>query len=220
MHYGIPLVEIQPVSFTTADCLVKRAFDVIGSSLLLLLLSPILLLIAFLVKATSDGPIFYKAARVGRGGRYFTFLKFRSMYTDRGRATVQAKNEKDGHIFKIRNDPRITPLGRILRRYSLDELPQLINVFLGDMSLVGPRPLPIEDMEPDGMSRRFAIWSEQRASVPPGITGLWQIRGRSELPFADLIKYDLEYVHNWSLGLDLRILMETPRFVVSGKGAY
>ena len=219
-RYGIPLVEVKPVHFTTVDRLVKRAFDMVGSCLLLLLLAPVMAAIAFLVKATSDGPIFYKAARVGRGGRYFTFLKFRSMYANAGRVRVKSHNQKDGHIFKMKNDPRVTPLGAFLRRYSLDELPQLINVILGDMSLVGPRPLPIEDMDPDGMSGKFAIWSEQRATVPPGITGMWQIRGRSELSFAELIQHDLEYVHNWSLSLDLKILMETPRFVLSGKGAY
>ena len=176
--------------------------------------------ITILVKVTSPGPIFYKAARVGRGGRYFTFLKFRSMRADTDRSAVKDGNEKQGHIFKMRNDPRVTPFGRFIRRYSLDELPQLVNVLLGDMSLVGPRPLPIEDLDPDGMSSRFTIWSEQRASVPPGITGLWQIRGRSELPFTDLIRYDLEYVHNWSLALDLKILVATPRFVVSAKGAF
>jgi lipopolysaccharide/colanic/teichoic acid biosynthesis glycosyltransferase len=184
------------------------------------LLAPVMMIIAALVKATSKGPIYYRAPRVGRGGRYFTFLKFRTMYADSDRQKVRDQNEKDGHLFKMRNDPRVTPLGRILRRYSLDELPQLINVLAGDMSLVGPRPLPVEDMEPDGMSSRFAVWSEQRASVPPGITGLWQIRGRSALPFTDLVKYDLEYVHQWSLLLDLKILLQTPAFVLSGKGAY
>jgi lipopolysaccharide/colanic/teichoic acid biosynthesis glycosyltransferase len=148
------------------------------------------------------------------------FLKFRSMQVNSGRADVAARNEKSGHLFKIRNDPRVTPLGRFIRRYSLDELPQLINVLMGDMSLVGPRPLPIEDLGPDGMSRTFAIWSEHRASVPPGITGLWQIRGRSELPFADLVRHDLEYIHNWSLKLDITILLQTPFQVFFGRGAY
>jgi lipopolysaccharide/colanic/teichoic acid biosynthesis glycosyltransferase len=148
------------------------------------------------------------------------FLKFRSMRVNSARADVAARNEKSGHLFKIRDDPRVTPLGRFIRRYSLDELPQLINVLMGDMSLVGPRPLPIEDLGPDGMSRTFAIWSEHRASVPPGITGLWQIRGRSELPFADLVRHDLEYIHNWSLKLDIAILLQTPFQVFFGRGAY
>jgi lipopolysaccharide/colanic/teichoic acid biosynthesis glycosyltransferase len=142
------------------------------------------------------------------------------MYTEVRREAVLGANEKDGHIFKIRNDPRVTFLGRFLRQYSLDELPQLFNVLAGQMSLVGPRPLPAEDLDPDGLSSRFAAWSERRASVPPGITGLWQIRGRSDLPFTDLIKYDLEYVHNWSLLLDIRILLQTPLFVLRGRGAY
>ena len=217
---GIPLVEVRPVSFARSERLLKRMFDILGSCASLVLLAPVMAIIAFLVKATSDGPIFFTAPRVGRGGRYFTFLKFRTMYSNASRAELVCQNEKDGHLFKIKNDPRVTPVGRILRRYSLDELPQLINVLLGDMSLVGPRPLPIEDLEPDGMSQRFAIWSAQRASVPPGITGLWQIRGRSELPFSDLVRYDLEYVHNWSFASDLKILLATPTFVLTGKGAF
>jgi exopolysaccharide biosynthesis polyprenyl glycosylphosphotransferase len=219
-YSGIPLIEIQPVSFTAFERLIKRSLDMLGSSILLLILAPLFAIIAYLVKASSDGPILFVASRVGRGGRHFSFLKFRTMYTDASRLNLASSNEKDGHLFKIRNDPRVTRIGRFLRRYSLDELPQLINVLLGDMSLVGPRPLPIEDMEPDGMSQKFAIWSEQRASVPPGITGLWQVRGRSELPFSDLVKYDLEYVHNWSLGMDFKILFSTPHFVFSGKGAF
>jgi len=179
-----------------------------------------MVMVALLVKVTSKGPILYSSPRVGRGGRYFTFLKFRTMYTGSDRPVVREANEKDGHIFKMRNDPRVTFVGQALRRYSLDELPQLFNVLAGEMSLVGPRPLPAEDLDPDGLSSRFTVWSEQRATVPPGITGLWQIRGRSELPFMDLIKYDLEYVYNWSLMLDLKILLQTPSFVVSGRGAY
>jgi lipopolysaccharide/colanic/teichoic acid biosynthesis glycosyltransferase len=157
---------------------------------------------------------------VGKGGKYFTFLKFRSMYTDRNRASVATLNERDGHIFKIRKDPRVTPVGRILRRLSFDELPQLFNVLRGDMSLVGPRPLPAEDLGPDGMSQRFIIWSKQRSQTPPGITGLWQIRGRSNLPFDAMLLYDQEYVRNWSLMLDLIILLKTPLFVLLGDGAY
>jgi exopolysaccharide biosynthesis polyprenyl glycosylphosphotransferase len=217
---GMPLLEIESISFSRKNRMVKRGFDVAGSLTLLLLLAPVILIIAVLIRLTSPGPVLYTAPRVGRGGRYFSFLKFRSMCTNMGRAEVAEHNEKSGHLFKIRNDRRITPVGRILRRYSLDELPQLINVLMGDMSLVGPRPLPIEDLGPDGMSRTFVIWSEQRASVPPGITGLWQIRGRSELPFSDLVRHDLEYVHNWSLRMDVAILLQTPFQVLSGRGAY
>jgi exopolysaccharide biosynthesis polyprenyl glycosylphosphotransferase len=219
-EFGIHVVELNPVTFSRWDRLVKRAFDLVVTSASIVLLMPVLLAIATLIKMTSQGPVLYTAPRVGRGGRYFTFLKFRTMYAGSSRELLEGANEKDGHLFKMRQDPRVTPLGRILRRYSLDELPQLFNVVLGDMSLVGPRPLPAEDLDPDGLSAQFAAWSEQRASVSPGITGLWQIRGRSELPFTDLIRYDMEYVHNWSLALDMKILLQTPMFVLSGRGAY
>jgi exopolysaccharide biosynthesis polyprenyl glycosylphosphotransferase len=219
-HYGLPLVEVVPVPLMRGQQIVKRAFDIVGGTFGLILLCPLMLVIAVLVKLTSKGPVLYKSRRVGKGGRYFLFLKFRSMYTSMDRKHVARRNEKNGHIFKMRDDPRVTPIGRFIRRYSLDELPQLINVLRGEMSLVGPRPLPAEDLDPDGMSRQFATWAEARSQVHPGITGLWQIRGRSELPFEDMIRYDLEYVQNWSLGLDLKIMFETPALVLKGVGAY
>ena len=158
---------------------------------------------------------------MGRGGRHFSFHKFRTMYYDpHGRRKVAAANEHNGHIFKIRRDPRITPVGRIMRRFSIDELPQLINVILGEMSLLGPRPLPAEDLDPDGMSRQHPTWAELRALVKPGLTGLWQVRGRSDLPFEEMIQLDLEYIQNWSLMLDLKILLATPLVVLTGRGAY
>jgi exopolysaccharide biosynthesis polyprenyl glycosylphosphotransferase len=219
-QYGLPLVELRPLAFTRGQEMVKRGFDIFASATALVLLGPIMLVIAALVKFTSRGPILYKAPRVGRGGRYFMFLKFRSMYTAMDRAHVAHANEKHGHIFKIKRDPRVTPLGRFIRRYSLDELPQLINVLRGEMSLVGPRPLPAGDLEPDGMSRQFADWSEGRSAVYPGITGLWQVNGRSELPFEEMVRLDLQYIREWSLLLDIKIILATPGLVVKGVGAY
>jgi exopolysaccharide biosynthesis polyprenyl glycosylphosphotransferase len=219
-QYGFPLVELRPLAFTKGQEMVKRAFDILASAVTLILLGPIVLVIGALVKFTSEGPILYKAPRVGRGGRYFMFLKFRSMYTAMDRAHVAHANEKHGHIFKIKRDPRVTPVGRFIRRYSLDELPQLINVLRGEMSLVGPRPLPVGDLEPDGMSRQFADWSEGRSAVYPGITGLWQVNGRSELPFEEMVRLDLQYIREWSLLLDIKIILATPGLVVKGVGAY
>jgi lipopolysaccharide/colanic/teichoic acid biosynthesis glycosyltransferase len=135
-------------------------------------------------------------------------------------AALAALNEKRCHIFKIRNDPRVTPVGRFLRRYSLDELPQLFNVLRGDMSLVGPRPLPANDLDPGGQSHEFAIWAEQRSRVLPGITGLWQVEGRSSLSFEQMVVLDLEYIRSWSLLLDLKLLARTPKVIVTGKGAF
>jgi exopolysaccharide biosynthesis polyprenyl glycosylphosphotransferase len=219
-EYGTPLVQIVPVRFTRMQEIVKRTFDIVVAGTLLILLLPVLLLIAVLVKMTSDGPVLYKSARVGKGGRHFTFLKFRSMYTGADLVKAQHANEKGGHIFKMKNDPRVTPIGRILRRYSLDELPQLINVLKGEMSLVGPRPLPAQDMDPDGMSRQFTAWAEGRSAVQPGITGLWQISGRSELSFEEMVRLDLEYIRTQSILLDLKIILETPSLVLKGVGAY
>jgi len=220
-RFGLPLLELQPIGFTRRQEMVKRAFDAIVSAITIVFLTPLLLVFAALIKLTSKGPVFYKASRVGRGGRYFTFIKFRSMYTGKmARTAVAHKNEKNGHIFKMKNDPRITPIGRFMRKYSIDELPQLFNVLRGDMSLVGPRPLPSEDLDPDGQSREFRAWSEQRSRVLPGITGLWQIRGRSDLTFEQMIDLDIDYIRDWSIELDLRILLETPVVVLTGKGAY
>jgi len=219
-QYGLPLVELRPLSFTKGQEFVKRAFDITASVIALIFLSPTMLAIAALVKFTSDGPILYKAPRVGRGGRHFMFLKFRSMYTAMDRSHVAHANEKQGHIFKMKQDPRVTPIGRFIRRYSLDELPQLINVLRGEMSLVGPRPLPAGDLGPDGMSREYADWSEGRSAVYPGITGLWQVNGRSELPFEEMVRLDLQYIREWSLLLDIKIILATPGLVVKGVGAY
>jgi len=220
-EFGLDFLDAEPMAFTHGHESVKRVVDLIASSLLLILLSPLLITLAILIRMTSPGPVFYKSARVGKGGRHFMFWKFRSMYlSDPRREHVSKNNERTGHIFKIRNDPRVTPLGRIMRRFSLDELPQLFNVLLGEMSLVGPRPLPAEDLDPDGLSRQHATWAEQRVQVRPGITGMWQIRGRSDLSFEQMVEFDLEYIRNWSLGLDVQILLETPLAVFSGRGAY
>jgi exopolysaccharide biosynthesis polyprenyl glycosylphosphotransferase len=218
---GLAIVERRPNPSSRNQDIIKRGLDVCFSAVLIVTLLPLSIVLAVLIKLTSPGPVLYVSDRVGRGGRHFTFYKFRTMFdgadANRERAGV---NEQEGHLFKIRRDPRITPLGRFMRRFSLDELPQLVNVLIGDMSLVGPRPLPARDLEPDGRSGRFVTWAGVRSETAPGITCLWQIRGRSELPFDKMIELDLEYVRNWSLVLDLEILLETPLAVLSGRGAY
>jgi exopolysaccharide biosynthesis polyprenyl glycosylphosphotransferase len=217
---GLQLLEFRRRPFTRKQEVVKRVFDVGVASLTLVPLLPLMIVIALLIKLTSAGPVLYKAPRVGKGGRYFTFLKFRSMYASNGWHPQDRESNRDGHIFKEKGDQRVTPLGRILRRYSLDELPQLVNVLRGEMSLVGPRPLPVEDLDPDGQSTRFRSWSDGRSRVLPGITGLWQVRGRSEAGFQQMMQLDAEYIHNWSLALDFKILLETPLAVISSRGAY
>jgi lipopolysaccharide/colanic/teichoic acid biosynthesis glycosyltransferase len=208
--------------------LVKAAMDVAGSLILLLLVSPVMLAIAAAVKLTSKGPILFRQQRVGQYGRKFTFLKFRSMYTANNHKIHQefikeliAGNAKSGDkgaqtsVYKITNDPRITTVGRFLRKTSLDELPQFLNVLMGEMSLVGPRPpIPYE-------VECYDIWHKRRLlAVKPGITGLWQVRGRSKTSFDEMVRLDLQYGQKWSLWLDIKILLETPRAVFTGDGAY
>ncbi|VAX35393.1 Lipid carrier : UDP-N-acetylgalactosaminyltransferase [hydrothermal vent metagenome] len=194
----------------------KRLFDFVAVFSCVIFLLPIFLIIAILVKLDSPGPIFYLSHRYGRGGRIFNMYKFRSMTQDAEQVLegIKSQNEVDGPIFKIRKDPRITKLGKVLRKLSLDELPQLLNVLKGEMSLVGPRPLPIAQVE------REDIRQLKRLEVRPGITGLWQIRGRSDISFKRLVKWDVWYINNWSFWLDLNILLQTVPVVIKGKGAY
>jgi exopolysaccharide biosynthesis polyprenyl glycosylphosphotransferase len=218
---GMHLIDLEPAPSSSWEDIIKRAMDAAAALALITLLLPLFAVLTCLVRFTSKGPVFFRSQRVGKGGRYFTFWKFRSMYINGpARTELMQRNESSGHVFKIRRDPRVTPVGRVMRRLSLDELPQLFNVLAGDMSLVGPRPLPAEDLGLDGMSRTYAEWAQQRSLVRPGITGLWQIRGRSDLSFAQMVELDLEYVRNWSLSLDISILLETPRAVFLGRGAY
>jgi lipopolysaccharide/colanic/teichoic acid biosynthesis glycosyltransferase len=195
----------------------KSLLDVIISLVMLLILSPILAITAILIYLNDPGPIFYVANRVGLNGAYFGFIKFRSMYVDADKMKDQLleQNEsKGGVIFKMKNDPRVTPIGRFIRRFSIDELPQLINVLKGDMSLVGPRPpLPREVME-------YTLEDRKRLHVKPGITCLWQIKGRSEIPFQEQVQLDLEYIRSQGLKNDLIILLKTIPAVLSGRGAY
>lgn len=194
----------------------KRLFDIVVSSTLLFLLFPLFLILSMLVSLSSPGPVFYKSIRMGLHGRPFEFLKFRSMMVDSDTLVLNLKsaNEKEGPIFKIRKDPRTTKIGRWMRKFSLDELPQLWNVFLGEMSLVGPRPpLPQEVVE---YPERYLA----RLTVQPGITCYWQISGRSDLTFEEWMELDLKYIKDMNFWTDFKILCKTPLAVITGKGAY
>jgi exopolysaccharide biosynthesis polyprenyl glycosylphosphotransferase len=213
---SVPLFELKPPVFEGIDFALKRAFDVVGATLLLIALSPLLAAIWVAVRATSKGPALFRSIRPGIGERPFACLKFRTMYEDseHRQADLEPLNEASGALFKIRDDPRTTPVGRFLRRFSLDELPQLVNVLRGEMSLVGPRPLPERDF------KRLEDWHRKRYLVLPGITGLWQVSGRAELDFNDLVHLDFLYLERWSLAVDLTILLKTIPAVFTRRGAY
>jgi exopolysaccharide biosynthesis polyprenyl glycosylphosphotransferase len=213
---SVPLFTLRPPVFDGVQFAVKRTFDLIVAGTGLLIISPLLLSAAAAVKLTSRGPIIYRSMRPGIGGRPFQCFKFRTMRVDINLTEdqLEALNESSGALFKIRDDPRLTPVGRMLRRFSLDELPQLLNVMRGEMSLVGPRPLPMRDFE------LLQEWHKKRYLVLPGVTGLWQVSGRSELDFDDLVRLDFLYLERWSVFLDLSILLKTIPAVLSRRGAY
>jgi exopolysaccharide biosynthesis polyprenyl glycosylphosphotransferase len=210
-----PLVTLHVVS-DDARLIVKRAIDVVGALTSLVLFSPVLALCALAVKVTSPGPVLFSQDRYGLNRRLFRMHKFRTMVPDAEarQGELEASNESSGPVFKIRRDPRITPIGWFLRKTSLDELPQLVNVLTGDMSLVGPRPLPVRDV-----SRFSEAWLMRRFSVKPGLTCLWQVSGRCNVDFDRWVELDLEYIDNWSLALDFKILLRTVPAVLSGSGA-
>ena len=213
---ALPLFEVRPPILAGADWALKRTFDLVVSGLVLVVGLPLWLVIAAVIKTTSRGPVLYADERVGLGERSFRMLKFRTMVAGAAgrQAALEQANEATGALFKIRNDPRVTPAGRVLRRFSLDEVPNVINVLRGQMSLVGPRPLPVRD------HGRLEPWHRRRSNVLPGMTGLWQIAGRSDLSFDDLVRLDFYYLENWSLWLDITILVKTVPAVVGRRGAY
>ena len=212
----VPLFTLRPPVFEGIDFAIKRTFDLVVAAVGLILLSPVMLAIALAVRLTSRGPMIYRSVRPGMAGKPFRCLKFRTMreHADQIQADLESLNEKSGALFKIRHDPRLTRVGAFLRRFSLDELPQLINVIRGEMSLVGPRPLPTRDFE------RLEDWHKKRYLVLPGITGLWQVSGRSELDFDDLVRLDFLYLERWSVMLDLLILLKTIPAVLGRRGAF
>ncbi|MGX1025769.1 sugar transferase [Streptomyces sp. SAI-097] len=213
---GIPLLRVSMPTFTGGRRAVKAVADRLGAAILLTLFAPLMVFVALLILVDSRGGAFYRQRRVGKDGREFTILKFRTMVAgaDRARAALADRNEGAGLLFKLRRDPRVTRVGSVLRRYSIDELPQLFNVLTGSMSLVGPRPpLPEE-------SAAYGPDIRRRLLVKPGLTGLWQISGRSDLPWEEAVRLDLRYVEDWSLALDAVILWKTLRAVVHGQGAY
>jgi exopolysaccharide biosynthesis polyprenyl glycosylphosphotransferase len=212
----VPLFELKPPVFEGIDFVLKRGFDICVSALLVLFLSPVLLAAAVAVRLSSRGPVVYRSMRRGIGDLPFACFKFRTMFEDADahQETLESSNEKGGAIFKMRDDPRITSVGRFLRRWSIDELPQLFNVLRGDMSLVGPRPLPERDYA------RLEDWHRKRYLVLPGMTGLWQVSGRSELDFDELVRLDFLYLERWSVFLDLSIMLKTIPAVFRAKGAW
>ena len=213
---GVTALSLRPVRLTGTQAVIKRAFDIVVAGLGLVLLSPVLAAIAVAVKVTSPGPVLFRQKRVGHRGRPFTMLKFRTMQVgaDSMVEELRAEHGVDGLMFKMKDDPRVTRAGRFLRKVSLDELPQLINVVIGDMSLVGPRPPLPEEVT------RYEDWQFDRLEVPPGISGLWQVSGRADLSFEDCVRLDLFYIENWSLAYDLYILAKTIPVLVSKRGAY
>lgn len=215
---GIPVLNFLPPAITGIDFWLKRNLDFLAAVVFVLLASPIYLLIALLIRLDSPGPIFYKQTRIGLHGKPFKVWKFRTMVqnADKLQKELEARNEmKDGVLFKLKDDPRITRIGKFLRQYSLDELPQLFNVIFREMSLVGPRPLPVRDVE------KFLEHHFIREEILPGITGLWQVSGRSDITdFEQVIRLDVSYIENWSLWLDLLILLQTVKVVFTKSGAY
>ena len=214
--HGAPLFELRPPVLTGWEWAVKKAFDIVVSALVLLLALPLWILIALAVKLDSRGPVFFVDRRVGVGEREFGMLKFRTMVAEAAalQPELEDANEAEGALFKIREDPRTTSVGRFLRRFSLDEIPQIVNVLKGEMSLVGPRPLPLRDY------RLLEDWHRARYAVLPGMTGLWQISGRSGLTFDDLVRLDFTYLENWSIWLDITIIARTIPAVIGRRGAY
>jgi exopolysaccharide biosynthesis polyprenyl glycosylphosphotransferase len=213
---GIPLLGLREANIPRTGRLIKRALDVIVAAMSLVLAAPLMLLVALVIRLESPGPAIFQQVRVGQNGKPFCIYKFRSMRAgaEEQQAALQQRNEADGPLFKIRADPRLTLSGRFLRRTSMDELPQLLNVLRGEMSLVGPRPAPPHEVA------QYQAWHRQRLEVPQGMTGLWQVSGRSDLTFDEMCLLDIYYIENWSLGLDLTILARTVPRVLIGNGAY
>ena len=213
---AVPLFELRPPVFAGFDWLLKRTFDVLVGAALIIIGLPLWLLVALAIKLDSSGPALYRSPRVGLGETGFEMFKFRTMRSDAAalQSELEGVNEADGALFKIRDDPRVTRVGRLLRRYSLDEVPNLLNVIRGEMSIVGPRPLPLRDYE------LLEDWHRKRYLVLPGMTGLWQISGRADLGFDELVRLDFYYLDHWSIWLDVQIVLKTIPAVVARRGAY
>jgi exopolysaccharide biosynthesis polyprenyl glycosylphosphotransferase len=213
---GIPLLDVAQVELGQVNMLIKRLFDLLVGGLLTILCLPLFAVIALAIKIDSRGPVFFRQERMGRNGRVFRIFKFRSMVVGAQdqRLGLADRNEYSGPMFKMKRDPRATRVGAFLRKTSLDELPQLFNVLKGDMSLVGPRPLWVEE------AKQCRGWSKKRLHITPGITGLWQVMGRNDIPFDEMVKLDYFYVTGWSLGWDIRLLFETIPVVLGRRGAY
>jgi exopolysaccharide biosynthesis polyprenyl glycosylphosphotransferase len=212
----VPLVTLERTRITGVDAILKRALDLGGSLLALLLTSPLMVLIALLLKATSPGPVFYRRRVIGQGRVTFDALKFRTMYTDGDQILARSPHLKEElrRNGKLKEDPRVTPLGRVLRRFSLDELPQFFNILVGQMSLVGPRMITLEEWP------NYGKWQHNLLTVKPGLTGLWQVSGRSDLSYEDRVRLDMHYIRNYTLWLDLQIILQTVPVALRGRGAY
>jgi exopolysaccharide biosynthesis polyprenyl glycosylphosphotransferase len=213
---GIPLLDVGHVELGRFNMAAKRAFDLVVGGLLCVVALPLMGVIAVLIRLESPGLVFFRQERMGKGGRTFMILKFRSMYqgAELLREDLADQNEYSGPMFKMKKDPRITRVGGWLRRWSLDEVPQLLNVMKGDMSLVGPRPLWVEE------AKQCRGWTQKRLDITPGMTGLWQVLGRSDIPFEEMVKLDYMYVTGWSLGWDIKLLLQTAGAVFAKRGAY
>ena len=214
---GVPVMTIQSGPADSWQLIMKRVIDVVGSAALLVALAPLFAVVGWLIRKDSPGPVFFTQERIGFNKRLFRLIKFRTMVdgADHQQSKLEHLNEAAGPVFKIKSDPRVTRVGKFLRRFSIDELPQLVNVLKGDMSLVGPRPLPLRDFD-----RFDTQWHKRRLSVKPGMTCLWQVNGRSNITFDHWVQMDLEYIDNWSLGLDMKILLKTIPAIMRGSGAY
>jgi exopolysaccharide biosynthesis polyprenyl glycosylphosphotransferase len=215
---GLPLIGLAPMRLSRSSRLLKRSFDIVAAALGLLVLTPLFLVVALAIRLDSRGPVLYRHDRRGRGGSTFRMAKFRTMHVgaEEDRGSVQHLNEVDGPLFKVKDgrDPRVTSVGEFLRRTSIDELPQLWNVVRGHMSLVGPRPFVVYEAD------QITGWAKRRLDMTPGITGLWQMLGRNDIPFEEMVRLDYLYVTSWSLWWDLKILFQTIPVVFRGRGAY